>query len=158
MGNRILKSDEYNKYLKIKDLFDNNIVDIFDMCHNEIKTSNYDITIISYYTSIFRSCLLETNNLTITNLEFVDNIRNECFHSENTEDVFVQYKRISNNTNIIPSLMLKMINNIKNINIINNEDGFLDILLILIRDFFQDNTYLTKALTSKYLNYKLLII
>jgi hypothetical protein len=114
----ILKHREIteNMDLKLKDILviKNDLLDIFNICKNEIKLSNNDVLYISLYTKIMQDCLLEYYGLTNGEVKFIDKAKETLTFSKNEIEAKRQYKEITNPKNEFSAYLLKILTDYKN--------------------------------------------
>ena len=118
----ILKHREVseNMDLKLKDIIviKNDLLDVFNICKNEIKLSNNDTLYIQLYTKIMGDCLLEYYGLTNRNINFIDKTKETLSFSKDEREAKLQYRNLTNPKNEFSAYLLKMLNEYKNKDII----------------------------------------
>ena len=102
--------------LKLKDIIHikNDLLDIFNICKNEIKLSNNDTLYIRLYTKIMGDCLLEYYGLTNGEVNFIDKTKETLSFSKDEREAKLQYRNLTNPKNDFSAYMLKMVNDYKN--------------------------------------------
>ena len=130
---------------------------LFLLCKNEILISNNNLIIISLYSKILLDCLLQYNNLTYNNVNII-----QCTQfitkSNSEKESLLQYKKITKPTHILPSLLLKMINDYKKLYFINpklQKFKVFDILLTLIKEILTDKQHHSPTRKKQLLNAKI---
>ena len=105
-----------NMDLKLKDIIHikNDLLDIFNICKNEIKLSNNDTLYIRLYTKIMGDCLLEYYGLTNGEVNFIDKTKETLSFSKDEREAKLQYRNLTNPKNDFSAYMLKMVNDYKN--------------------------------------------
>ena len=100
--------------VKIKDIVSTvppEIQDIYDLCKNEIVVSNNDLMITQLYSRIYLDCLLYVKGMTHVGIDVVSDIRkSDLKKSEDLKQAEFQYKKITHSHHIIPSVLLRMLN------------------------------------------------
>lgn len=109
-----------NMDLKLKDILviKNDLLDVFNICKNEIKLSNNNILYIQLYTKIMSDCLLEYYGLTNGEVKFIDKVKETLLFSKDEREAKFQYRGLTNPKNEFSAYLLKMINEYKNKDII----------------------------------------
>ena len=105
-----------NMDLKLKDIIHikNDLLDIFNICKNEIKLCNNDTLYIRLYTKIMGDCLLEYYGLTNGEVNFIDKTKETLSFSKDEREAKLQYRNLTNPKNDFSAYMLKMVNDYKN--------------------------------------------
>lgn len=127
------------------------ISDIFDICKNEISLSGNDHSIVSLYTRMYFCCLAERRNMTLGNFEITPAIRESISKSTTVIELKLKYKNISDPRHIVPSLLLRMNNNLKAMSFYNEKMQLFkveDILMDFIKVEFTGETWRSKTFTN----------
>lgn len=153
----INESSDY--LLKVKDFISipKELNDIFDICKNEVDLSNGDLLIIGFYSKILFDCLMQNKNLTYGEVDIISEVRNNIVKSNDEKEVKLQYNKITKPTHILPAYLLKMLNQYKEINFIDEKLNkyFFDIITNLIKEKLTNTssnysiTFKKKLLNSK---------
>jgi hypothetical protein len=109
-----------NMDLKFKDILiiKNDLLDIFNICKNEIKLSNNDDLYMNLYTKIMSDCLLEYYGLTNGEVKFIDMAKETLTFSKDEIEAKLQYRMLTNPKNEFSAYLLKMLTDYKNKDII----------------------------------------
>jgi len=150
-------------FIRVKDIVDypQNINDIFEICQNEINLiKNIQPVAAEYYTTIYYYCLLESHNLTLNNFEIIPEIRNCLIKSKNVSEAKKQHRLITKPQHLIPSLLLRMINNLKVLNFVSEKMKYYnvnDCIRNLIKKEFINEVYISKNFTDQLLRSEITI-
>lgn len=129
--------------IKLKDIISTpkELEDIFDICKNEILLSNKDIATTQIYVKIYIDCLMQFKNLTHGHVDIISDVRSLIKKSINTNNVKTQYKQITNPNHILPATLLKMINDYKDLNFVDEKlqsFNVKDVMGTLVMNIFVD--------------------
>ena len=156
-------NDKNDKTLKLKDIIQTpkELYDIFEICKNEINLSNDDInlSIILFYSKIYFDCLMQYNNLTFGNIDIISSVRKNVVKSNNEKEVKFQYKKITKPYHVLPSDLLKMLTEYKEIKFVDEkyiDYNVTEIMINLARNLFGKSFY-SGNFTKQLLNSKITI-
>lgn len=145
--------------LKLKDIIKipNELKDIYEICKNEIVVSDYDIPISMFYTKIMFDCIMQFNGLTNGHVDAISTVRGALKKSDNELEVKNQYNDLSKPSHEIPAVMLKMLNDYKQINIIDSEDDPIDKMLKITYNLLTGHEFLSHKYTRSIFNLKITV-
>ncbi len=86
---------------------------IFRVCKHEIEISQNDMKSIMLYSKIYMDCVLTDKGLTHGNVDIINHAIEYLTSSLNSGQAERQYKEITKPTHVIPSDLLKMLNDYK---------------------------------------------
>lgn len=137
--NQYIIKENNREILRLRDVISipQELNDIFEICKNEIELSNGDLSIIALYSKIFFDCLMQFKGLTSGRVDMISTARANLVKSEDEKEVKLQYKQITNPTHIFSAELLKMLNDYKQINFIDEKlkkYRIIDIILHLIEE------------------------
>lgn len=129
---------------------------IADICKNEIALFPESESV---YARILECCLYESHGMTLGHLEFIKPIREILTKSSTEIEAKKQYKSITSPSNITSALLLRMINNIKELKF-ENEKIFgrvSDKIPYAIKYELTGNTHFSKSYWQRLLGAKILL-
>ena len=121
--NQYIIKENNREILRLRDIISipQELNDIFEICKNEIELSNGDLSIIALYSKIFFDCLMQFKGLTSGRVDMISTARDNLVKSKDEKEVKLQYKQITNPTHIFSAELLKMLNDYKQINFIDEK-------------------------------------
>jgi hypothetical protein len=151
-----------NKEVKIKDVLSppNELNDIFIICQNEINLSGNNLLHTEFYSRIYLDCLMQYYGLTYGSLDVVSNVRNSLIKSDNNKEAMLQFNSITKPTHILPSILLRVLNDYKKINFTQEslqKFNVIDILMHLTKYLITNKTHYSVSYMKKLLNAKIKI-
>jgi hypothetical protein len=132
--------------------------DVFDICKNEIDLSNGDLSIIELYSKIFFDCLMQHNKLTYGRVDIISDVKNSLVKSNDEREVKLQYKQITKPTHILQADLLKMWNDYKEIDFIDEklqEYRIIDVMIKLVQDILTGKSRYSISFKKQLLNSKI---
>lgn len=117
MNNKKSKSNKF----RLREIlnFPSELEDVFAICKNEIDLSEGNLVHIEFYSRIYSDCLLEHHKLTYGHNNITATVRETIVKSNSTKDAKFQFKAITNPHHILPSVLLKMLNDFKPLRFVN---------------------------------------